>query len=295
MTAKGIERMNREFSLSLLPPLVACAMQLALWPWLNPLIWLFFYPAVFLSGMIGGFRGGLASTLVSICIVWFVFMPPQFSLEAHNHNHLFSAVVFAGMGYAISRTHESLRNRRADSEARFSTTFEISATGIVVITPEGRFVRVNSKFCQMLGYSREELVAKSFIEITHPDDLTASLDLQRRSLSVESPLTPLEKRYVRKDGSTIWVNVALSVARSPEKKPDFLIAVVEDIQTRKIAEEDARSSRAMLQAALASMTDAVCISDTKANSVHINDAFAAFYRFQDMSERPRDVGRLSNL
>jgi two-component system, sensor histidine kinase and response regulator len=281
--------MNRELALSRLPPLVACVGQLLVWPWINPVIWLLFYPAVFFGGLIGGLRGGVAATILSVVLVWYVFMPPQFSFEVQNPNLLFSAVVFSAMGYAISRMHEDSRNRRADSEALFSTTFEISATGIIVVSTEGQLVRVNSKFCQMLGYEREELLTKSFADITHDDDLAASFDLQHRCLRSQESLAPLEKRYVRKDGSSVWVNVSLSVARTPAGTPDFVIAVIEDIQNRKTAEEDARSSRVMLQAALGAMTDAVFISDAEANVVHINDAFAAFYRFRSRSECPRAV------
>lgn len=281
--------MTREIAFSLLPPLIACVGQFLVWPWINPVIWLFFYPAVFFGGWIGGFRGGVAATILSVLLVWYVFMPPQFSFDVQNPNLLVSAIAFSAMGYAISRMHEELRNRRADSEALFSATFEVSATGIIVVSTEGQLMRVNSKFCQMLGYKRDELLTKSFAEITHQDDLAASFDLQHRCLCSHESLAPLEKRYVRKDGSIVWVNVSLSVARTPAGAPDFVIAVIEDIQNRKTAEEDARSSRTMLQAALGAMTDAVFISDAEANVVHINDAFAAFYRFRNRWECPRAV------
>ena len=107
------------------------------------------------------------------------------------------------------RTEDALR----ESEERFRGTFENAAVGIAHTHPEGRFLRVNEKFCAIVGYPREELLEKTWRDISHPDDLAASIEVSAAALRGESPVLPLEKRYVRKDGSLVWGELVVSLQR----------------------------------------------------------------------------------
>ena len=109
----------------------------------------------------------------------------------------------------LKRAEEALR----ESEERFRGTFENAAVGIAHTHPEGRFLRVNEKFCAIVGYPREELLEKTWHDITHPDDLAASIDVSAAALRGESPGLPLEKRYLRKDGSLVWGELVISLQR----------------------------------------------------------------------------------
>jgi PAS domain S-box-containing protein len=100
----------------------------------------------------------------------------------------------------LKLVEEALR----ESEKRFRGTFENAAVGIAHVDAAGRFLRVNEKLCAIVGYPREELLQKSFQEITHPDDLAISMDAFTALPRDESPTYGLEKRYVRKDGSLVW-------------------------------------------------------------------------------------------
>ncbi|MEW5770080.1 MAG: PAS domain S-box protein [Pseudomonadota bacterium] len=126
-------------------------------------------------------------------------------------------------------------------ETGYDATFEQVAVGIALVAPDGRWLRVNRKLCEIVGYSQAELLGKTFQDITHPDDLTADLEQVRRMLAGEIDTYAMEKRYLRKDGGEVWINLTVSLARRPDGTPDHFISVVEDIQRRKDAE--ARAAR----------------------------------------------------
>jgi PAS domain S-box-containing protein len=128
-------------------------------------------------------------------------------------------------------------SNNAGGEARYRAIFENAAVGIARVTPNGRFEEVNQRLCDILGYAPEELLAKTFGDITYPDDLKADLTAMERILAGESTTYLREKRYFRKDGSVVWANLAVFMIRKPEGSPDYFVSVVEDISTRKWAEQ----------------------------------------------------------
>ncbi|NJS10721.1 MAG: PAS domain S-box protein [Microcoleus sp. CSU_2_2] len=122
------------------------------------------------------------------------------------------------------------------SEERFRATFEQAAVGMVTSILNGRFFRVNQKFCEIVGYNHVELLTKTYFEITHPDDLPTDLAYARLLMAGEIPNYSIEKRYIRKDGIAVWVNLSVSLVRSSEGNPQYTLAVVEDISVRKQVE-----------------------------------------------------------
>jgi PAS domain S-box-containing protein len=141
------------------------------------------------------------------------------------------------------RVEEELR----ESEERFRATFEQAAVGIAHNAPDGSWLRVNQRFCDIVGYTCEELLEKTFQEITHPDDLDADLEQNRRLLAGEIETYTMEKRHIRKDGSVVWVDLTVSLVREPSGEPGYFIAVVEDITERKQAEEALRRQADILE------------------------------------------------
>ena len=105
------------------------------------------------------------------------------------------------------------------SDELFRSLFEQAATGVAVTSVLGRFLRVNGALCRMTGYSEQELLEKTFQEITHPDEVESGDSFRRQFVSGETAIDTLEKRYVRKDGSTIWVQVVLTLARDGSGAP----------------------------------------------------------------------------
>lgn len=138
----------------------------------------------------------------------------------------------------LLQIEEALR----ESEERFRGTFENAAVGIAHRDATGRFLRVNEKFCAIVGYSREELLQKNIRDITYPDDLAATIDAFAALWQGESPTLGLEKRYVRKDGSLVWIDLFASLQRDAAGKPAYDISIVNNISVRKQLEEELRAS-----------------------------------------------------
>jgi len=141
----------------------------------------------------------------------------------------------------------------------FNATFEKAGIGITHISPDGHYLMVNRKFCDMVGYSREELHRKHITELAHPDDREIGLDEFRRSIRREIPSFVVEKRYVRKDGDTIWVRItATSIEDEATHAVKYNVAVIEDITARK-QNEERQLFMLRLDACLRDMTDPVTI------------------------------------
>lgn len=133
-----------------------------------------------------------------------------------------------------------------ESEERFRALFEQAAVGVAQIdTGTGKFVRINRRYCAIVGYDREEMLARDFQSITHPDDLGADLGNMRRLVAGEIREFSMEKRYLRKDGRQVWVLLTVSPMWSVGARPNFHIAVVEDITERKNLEEQFRHAQKM--------------------------------------------------
>lgn len=129
-----------------------------------------------------------------------------------------------------------------DGAERLRATFEQAAVGIAHVAPDGRWLRVNQKLCDIVGYRHEELLAGRFQDITHPDDLDADLRFVARLLAGEIATYAMEKRYRRKDGSVVWVNLTVSLVREASGAARYFISVIEDISERKRTEQALRAS-----------------------------------------------------
>jgi PAS domain S-box-containing protein len=152
---------------------------------------------------------------------------------------------------AVAIERESAEAEVRESEQRFRSTFEQAAVGIAHLSPDGGWIRVNDRLCEIVGYPEEELLQKTFQDITHPDDLDADL-LQAGQLLVGDISTySMEKRYVRKDGSVVWTNLTGSLVKGPTGEPSYFISVLEDISERKRAEEAVREIRKAERARMA--------------------------------------------
>lgn len=208
---------------------------------------LLLFAAVTVTALYGGLGPAiLAITLASLGTAYF-FLPNLNSLHL-DHVSLLRLVTFAAETLTVSLFISALHRARRRSEAEaielgrsrelFKNTFEHAAVGLAHVGTDGRFLRVNQPLCDMLGYTREELLRRSFQEITHPDDLAADLQRLRKLLAGDTDTYSIEKRYFRADGSIIWINLTVSIVRSTATCSDYFISVIEDITKRKRAEEE---------------------------------------------------------
>jgi len=137
--------------------------------------------------------------------------------------------------WTFRRITAPITRRIEQSEKLFRETFSHAAIGLGHVATDGTWLRVNDALCDIVGYPREELVQLTFQDITHPDDLDADLQLLRQTLAGEINTYTMEKRYLRRDGSTVNVQLTVSLIRKTEGKPDYFIAAVADISPLKQA------------------------------------------------------------
>jgi len=174
-----------------------------------------------------------------------------------------------------------------DSEARFRAIFENAAVGIARVAPDGHWLEVNQRLCDIVGHSREELMTKTFADITHPDDLERDLRAMRRILAGEIDAFSMEKRYYRKDGSVVWVNLTVSMTRKEDGSPDYLISIVEDITARKWAEERLRESQERLQIFIEHAPASLAMFDREMRYLAVSRRWMTDYRLGDRDLRGR--------
>jgi PAS domain S-box-containing protein len=125
-----------------------------------------------------------------------------------------------------------------ESEELFRATFNQAAVGIAHVAPDGLWLRINRKVCDIIGYTEEELQKLTFKDITHPDDIAISTENVRRALAGKVNSYSLEKRYIHKNGDSIWASVTVSLVRRTLADTGYFIVTIEDITPRKKAEED---------------------------------------------------------
>jgi diguanylate cyclase (GGDEF)-like protein/PAS domain S-box-containing protein len=144
-------------------------------------------------------------------------------------------VASAEVGHFYQRATAIERLR--DSEERFSSTMELAAIGIAHVDDAGRFIYANPQLCEMLGYTEEQLLALTVKQVSHPGDVSATDDLREKLRSGEIKSFKIEKRYLHKDGSPVWVGLTIASKRDRDGKCLYDISIVEDISARKRAEE----------------------------------------------------------
>jgi PAS domain S-box-containing protein len=237
-----------------------------LWPILgNQTPHMTFFPAVMISAYFGGFGPGLLSTVLSALAAHYFLGEERFTLQLGGVRDAVGLMFFLLVGTVISGLSESLHRMRrrivADerrrseealkaSEDRFRYTFDNSAVGIAHNDLEGRWLRVNQKFCEMIGYSREELLQKSFYDVSLPDELIVEADQHGRLVQGQQSSYSLEKHIRRKDGTIRWMNVTVTLQRDCDGAPAYTMAIAQDISERKKAQEALQLANSHLDAAV---------------------------------------------
>jgi PAS domain S-box-containing protein len=164
-----------------------------------------------------------------------------------------------------------------ESEERFRAIFHQAAVGVAQTGLDGHWLLLNDRFCEILGYSPIELRGKTFVDITHPDDREASRTAVQQLLSGEISSWSKEKRYIRKDGVTIWGRLFLSLVRDGHKQPQYFIAVLEDITEKISAERAFRDAEQRLTLAQDAAHLGVWDSDLRRNIITIRGKYAQLH------------------
>ncbi len=131
----------------------------------------------------------------------------------------------------------------AASEERFRHAFEYAGIGMAIVALDGRWLRVNTALCEILGYTAAELLQKTFQDVTHPDDLASNLALLRDLIAGHRRVHQMEKRYYHRDGHVIWIRLTASLVREASGAPLHAVTQIEDITARKQLEENLALAR----------------------------------------------------
>lgn len=157
------------------------------------------------------------------------------------------AIVASGRGSTLRRLVEERTALLAQSEARFRSTFEAVPIGIAEISLDGYFLTVNQGWCDIFGYSRDELLYMAFKQLSHADNHQSDDDIIEQALAGKISSFTLEKQYIRKNGELVWGNLSKKLIRHADGSPDHFVAVVENIDGRKQAEQTMEASLSLLQ------------------------------------------------
>jgi two-component system cell cycle sensor histidine kinase/response regulator CckA len=178
-----------------------------------------------------------------------------------------------GVGIDISERRKAEEKLRL-SEARFSSAFEYAPIGMALVAPDGRWIKVNRALCELLGYTPEELQAKTFQEVTHPEDLQTDMSYVNQMLAGAIPSYQMEKRYFKKSGQVVWIWLSVSLVRDSEGQPLYFVSQIQDITERKRAEEELRHAEERFTKAFLSTPEGFSISTVSdGRYLEVNDAF----------------------
>ena len=150
--------------------------------------------------------------------------------------------------------HKHAEQALRASEERFRSYFELGLIGMAITSPEKGCIEINDEICKILGYERNELLGKTWAEMTHPDDLAADVANFERILTGECDGYAIDKRWIRKDGHMIYSTISVKCLRRPDGAVDHFVALLQDITARKQAEEALTESHAGLERRVAERT-----------------------------------------
>ena len=303
--AKTDFRWVKEYGLAVGVTLLALVVRFLLDPYLGDhLPYVTFFVAVAVTAWYGGPGASFTAVLLGAVLSNWFFMSPRHSLgligvkqQVGHLTYFMVTLAFVGFEQALRRARqhagvatqdlqrefiERLRAEEAlrETEGRYQATFANAAVGIAHVGLDGRWLRVNEAVCIITGYSGEELLARTFADITYPDDIEPSWSNAGRLLAGDISTYSMEKRYVRKSGNVIWVDLTVSLLRDADGAPQHFISIIQDIDDRKKTEEALRESQSQRADILQTMTDGFEIIDHKWRLAYMNDAARRMLREQ---------------
>ncbi len=186
----------------------------------------------------------------------------------------------------LQQSHEQLKV----SEERFRNIFEHSNIGICMLNTDGTFIAMNSSYYTTLGYSREELMGMSILEITHPEDNQITINVIEESIDQKKNINNFEKRYLHKDGSVIWGEFSSSLILDSSGSPDYFITHFKDVTLKKRAEHE----REELLMAMEHIADVIVVTDTNGIVNYVNSSFEMMTGYSKTEVIGQSIGLLKS-
>jgi two-component system cell cycle sensor histidine kinase/response regulator CckA len=190
--------------------------------------------------------------------------------------------VAASMGMAL-RNRQTERALR-ESEAELKLTIDEAPVGMASVGLDQRFLSCNRAFCDFLGYSEEELLGRTITEITFPEDAEVGMADMRAIVAGEKKSSRVQKRYVRKDGSTVWGEVNINLLRDAQGRPLYFLPVIQDISERVQAEESLRSSEERFRGVLERTNAGYFFIDREGSFRRVNESWLRMHGYESADE-----------
>ena len=224
------------------------------------------------SGMVRVTVVALRVLLVAYVLVWYLRKTAARRIaealrqrgQQEEESQMLDRLVRERTAELVAANHElSLSTSRLrESERRFQTTFEQAAIGMAIVGADGKMLQVNRRLCEIVGYTADELTKLRFQDITHPEDLPADLVAVRAMRSGELANYSRRKRYLRKNGDIVWINLAVATVRNEAgQKLDYFVSAFEDITEAKRAEVALQESEEKYRALFDSSRDAIMTAE----------------------------------
>ena len=176
----------------------------------------------------------------------------------------------------ITARHESEQQLR-ESEERFRAVFDSAPVGMHVTGQDGRFLQANAAYCQIVGYSEKELLAKTWMELCHPDDLADALQIRRHFWESPTDIAKVEKRLVHRDGSFVWCSFRVSSVAAADGVRSLAVFHVEDITERKRSKDALEESEARFRNMADSCPSMMWVTGPKGKVEFINRAYREYF------------------
>lgn len=180
---------------------------------------------------------------------------------------------------ARNQAEEALRK----SEERFCQYFKLQSIGIAITSRDKRWIEINDRLCELFGYSREELLQLSWTQLTYPDDLASNLDLFNEAIAGKRDGYSLDKRFIRKDGSVIYVNLSVRCVRRSDGQVDYFLSLYQDITKRKQAEDALRESEERFRNLIEGSIQGIVIDQAR-KPVFVNQSFVDILGYESAAE-----------
>jgi PAS domain S-box-containing protein len=212
----------------------------------------------------------------------------EFSQEVQKTLFWFSAVLtlHEDGGSVVILVRDISKQKAAElelekSERKFRTVFENAGIGITVVDSDNRFIDINPAYQEMLGYSRDEILERTWMDFTHPDDLESEIAQADEMLRLDQDLFRIEKRCIGKDGTIAWINLTVNVVRDSEDNSHIYISMVDDITQQKLAEEALRESEDRFRATFYESPIGINIFDSEGALIHANRTLLDLFGIQN--------------
>jgi PAS domain S-box-containing protein len=206
-------------------------------------------------------------------------------LWLHGLSH--SVITLAYYSIPITMAYTARKRKdmpfRRQSDERFRGAFDFAAIGMALVAPDGHFLEVNRVLCEIVGYSEEELLAKDFQSIIHPEDLDAD-PFRRRMLNKEIGHYQMEKRCCHKQGHAVWVLLNVSLVRNARGDPLYFVKQIQDITGRKQIEQQLRRAEEKYRNIFENSTEGIFQMTPEGRLLDSNPALARMLGFEDTEE-----------